>query len=607
MTFMNKKKRLSKEDPHETNQTLTEAQTRADAGDYAFAIPIWEKYAELGNEIACKEYGKALLLGEGVEADFEKGFGFIQKYVEKTADNAHWLFWIITFSANSSPHKNVSFAIPCAEELAQKGDARGQFFLGGLYYLEKKSFEDFPKAQKLFRLAAEQGHAFSQYLYATMLYHGHGIDQNYNEALKWAKLAYENGHIRAANLVGDIYHKNDELPNNSQEALKWYQISLKDNPASTSCKIGDVYFEGKTIPHDGKEALKWYKKAIKLGCPSAYFSLVIAYDREDSPLKNKRKVIHYAQLGAEAGDRSCENFLGWSYEKGLGVKKNQEEAIRWYSFAAERGNEFSYGNLAHLYHHGINGKPDLEKAAYFAKLGAEKGDHASFCRLGYYYECGLGGLEKNIDKAFEYYEIAAKKGNSEANFNLAYRYEKGEIIGQDFEMSVTYYLEAIRLGGFTALVNLGIMAYEGRGIPLNLPISEKLLFMAAYSGLPKGQASLAWLHCEKGFIKCYEFKDKENINNYFEHKDDIEDLKWVFLSLRRDDNRNPQQESNLSASDRQNTALKLKKIFKKRMSSSDVNEAQLRARKWRPRNPTVNERKAIVNQLKAHIVHEVVT
>ncbi len=120
-------------------------------------------------------------------------------------------------------------------------------------------------------------------------------------------------------------------------------------------------------------------------------------------------------------------------------------------------------------------------------------------KLGYYYERGIG-CEKDLVKARQYYELAAMHGDIKAKYNiglfyyrnkqypqafnlvkesadmnygkalllLAYFYEHGINVAQDYESARECYLKALELGEKGMYHSLGIYSYYGYGTKQNL-------------------------------------------------------------------------------------------------------------------------------------------
>ena len=87
--------------------------------------------------------------------------------------------------------------------LAEKGDARAQFYLGMLHENGDGVPEDFGKAREWYEKSAAQGDANAQFYLGLMSAFGRGTPLDLVQAHMWYSLAAENGHARAA------LHRND--------------------------------------------------------------------------------------------------------------------------------------------------------------------------------------------------------------------------------------------------------------------------------------------------------------------------------------------------------------------------------------------------------------
>jgi TPR repeat protein len=84
-------------------------------------------------------------------------------------------------------------ALRLFRSLADQGDAKAQFVLGGMYGLGRGVQKNDAEAAKWYRLAADQGDAKAQFLLGGMYKLGQGVPQNDAEAAKWVRLAADQG------------------------------------------------------------------------------------------------------------------------------------------------------------------------------------------------------------------------------------------------------------------------------------------------------------------------------------------------------------------------------------------------------------------------------
>src|SRR5690606_12315599 len=83
--------------------------------------------------------------------------------------------------------------------------------------------------------------------------------------------------------------------------------------------------------------------------------------------------------------------------------------------------------------------------------------------LAYLYQYGLG-VPQNYKEAFNWYSKAAQKGNASANTNLGYMYQYGYGVRQNYEQALYLYQTAANMGDDIAMSNLGYMYSNGVGV-----------------------------------------------------------------------------------------------------------------------------------------------
>ncbi len=85
--------------------------------------------------------------------------------------------------------------------------------------------KDYPTALQGFRILADRGNARAEFFLAEMYLSGAGVKQDYAEALKLAHAAAEQGSAEAQYTLGGMYERGQGVPQDSVQALKWYSLS----------------------------------------------------------------------------------------------------------------------------------------------------------------------------------------------------------------------------------------------------------------------------------------------------------------------------------------------------------------------------------------------
>ena len=103
---------------------------------------------------------------------------------------------------------------------------------------------------------------------------------------------------------------------------------------------------------------------------------------------------------------------------------------------------------------------DVIKAINLALNAAEKGYPPAENLIGVFYFNGIG-LEKNLDKAIEYFKKAATQCLPDGQFNLARFFENGYgNVEVDLNKAIFLYIKAIKQGHIPARYHLGNIFYK---------------------------------------------------------------------------------------------------------------------------------------------------
>ena len=143
--------------------------------------------------------------------------------------------------------------------------------------------------------------------------------------------------------------------------------------------------------------------------------------------KDQKKAVYYYQKSADLGFFKAQYNLGICYEYGKGVPINKEKAYFWYekSFPqykdlAEKGDVDAQLEVGRFYYDGRmrSGQDYLMSIPWFERA-ANQGNSDAYNYLGVIYH-NAEGVEKNLQKAYEYYLKGAELGNCHAQRNLAW-------------------------------------------------------------------------------------------------------------------------------------------------------------------------------------------
>lgn len=160
------------------------------------------------------------------------------------------------------------------------------------------------------------------------------------------------------------------------------------------------------------------------------------------------------------------------------------QRLLW-EFSGKQGNVESQYNLGVMYLYGEEVKQNLDKAFYYLSLAAKKEFVPAYINLGIMYSKGIG-VNKDLKKSFDFYEKASKKGNLHGQYNLGIMYLEGKGVEQNYKKAVEYFSLAVKQGLADAYINLGIMYEQGMGVDKNIKEAKELYKKACDNGINNG-------------------------------------------------------------------------------------------------------------------------
>lgn len=196
----------------------------------------------------------------------------------------------------------------------------------------------------------------------------------------------------------------------------------------------------------------------------------------------------YFKFSARKGYAKAQNRLGEIYQDGRGVPKNVKKAEKWYLRAAEQGNIDAQVNLASLYY---DSNPN--EALKWGLIAAQKGSAKAQNRVGcLYYNGKVKEAPSCVEKAFYWFELAAKQGFVRAQCNLAN-------INQDaknYKEALNWYTIAADNKDAAAQNSLGLLYAGGKGVTKDLAAAANWFLLAAEQNYAAAQYYLGRAHFE---------------------------------------------------------------------------------------------------------------
>ena len=133
--------------------------------------------------------------------------------------------------------------------------------------------------------------------------------------------------------------------------------------------------------------------------------------------------IPYLEAALELGDGIAAQSLGMLYKTGSIVPCDTKKALEYYQKAVDLGEDSAWNFIGEIYFE--QEKYAEAKDCYEKSMDAENVKYAAAVQLGLIYEFGAEGIDKNLDKARQYYELAYdnkdkdEMAGEDATFQLA--------------------------------------------------------------------------------------------------------------------------------------------------------------------------------------------
>lgn len=225
-------------------------------------------------------------------------------------------------------------------------------------------------------------------------------------------------------------------------------------------RVGLCYLAGEGTDKDYKLAYGWFEKALvpDLACPDASYNMGRCYFYGYGTQKNTNMAFGHFMSAAQMGHIDAKNAVAVQYLTGEGVREDNEKAIKWLENAYEQDpkNCRTNCNLAFCYRNGYGVEKDVNKAYDYYKVAADQNYAKAQYMVGYMHM--NHELEYiNYSTGIEYFQKAADNGHKIAMYEIGAAYEAGNLIGyeRDLKKAVEYFEKAAELGEINALMKLG--------------------------------------------------------------------------------------------------------------------------------------------------------
>ena len=386
---------------------LSESQRGNVLADYDLGkLYSTDKLGEKSEEISIAKYTQALQGFLQIEPNSKKLKPYVQYRIGKM------------FCYGLGTEQNYQKAFEWFERSAKQKNKFAQFSLANLYYYGNGVEKDLSQAFLWYQRSSSQGQPYAAYYIAQMYRYGEYVTKDndtaqryYQQALS-AFLKIESDDMANDDLfykLGQMFKLGLGTDSDVTKAIEYFRCSAEMNNKNGLFEYGKALLIGEHIPQNTDSAVKLLEKAVKLKNRNAKRFLALEYISGEHLEQDIEKGIALLTECADSGDVIACYRLGKIYLQGEIMPQNLDKAEKYLLLAED--SEYTQYALAKLYLQ--EEKYDIQKAVNYFENCAAKNHWASY-QLGRIYLFGAKDIERDKEKAVEWFTKSANDGNEYA-------------------------------------------------------------------------------------------------------------------------------------------------------------------------------------------------
>ena len=390
-----------------------------------------DKLGEKSEEISIAKYTQALQGFLQIEPNSKKLKPYVQYRIGKM------------FCYGLGTEQNYQKAFEWFERSAKQKNKFAQFSLANLYYYGSGIEKDLSQAFLWYQRSSSQGQPYAAYYIAQMYRYGEYVTKDNDTAQRYYKQALSGFlKIESDDMANDdLFYKLGQMFNlglgtdsDVTKAIEYFRRSAEMNNKNGLFEYGKALLTGEHIPQDTDSAVKLLEKAVKLKNSNAKRFLALEYISGEHLEQDIEKGIALLTECADSGDVIACYRLGKIYLQGEIMSQNLDKAEKYLLLAED--SEYAQYALAKLYLQ--EEKYDIQKAVNYFENGADKNHWASY-QLGRIYLFGAKDIERDKEKAIEWFTKSANDGNeyAQAMLDNISKFENDLLVNTIFSLFVS--------------------------------------------------------------------------------------------------------------------------------------------------------------------------
>lgn len=297
---------------------------------------------------------------------------------------------------------------------------------------------------------AKSGDNVSAFKYAERLQRGlPGQKPNFKLAAHWFKIAAQQGNAEAAITLAEMYENGEVTPPGKNSIKEMYEFGYrllkadaeKGRP-SAATRLGLMFFHGHGVKPDPNLAIKWLQRGVELGSAQAKLALGRLTVWNSTPGYSMEQALDMLHEAADAGQGSAWLHIGLAYSGAFGGKVNHPRAVDAFRRAHESRSSAEgtrlYG-ISHISGYGV--AKDDAKGAKLVEEAAKRGNSEAMYDLGLLYRNGIG-VPKDKKQELAWFKKASDYKVPDADYYLGVAYRDGDGVPQSKEKALDYFKRA---------------------------------------------------------------------------------------------------------------------------------------------------------------------
>ena len=445
--------------------------------------------ANRNDPFAQHELGLRYLLGNGFPADTVKAIYWIRKAVDQNLPSAKFYYGIMLYNGIGVPW-NPFEAYQNFKSAASAGLPEAQFAAGLIYTDNLTINKNLNIAYKYFNLSAEANYIPAKEALKQLLKSG------FTPTIDSASISDEKQSIRVDEMASvidpnwdlDFYDFDEQKGKDKKEDI--ISEVLKKKPSELKKFLGLDELQQESMPKDSS-AISLLKFAAESGSPEALMIIGRSYERgtvfeKDLTLAAVNYLRAYRLGSMKAGEYLFTMIQSKELFGTLKEKINRGDANAMYAWA---------GISALGFDNQFAGGESNQQALDFLKKAVEKKHISSMIELGLLYSTGIM-VEKNRDKAIQYWETAKALGSKEASIRIIMSNLFDSTVVKNYTDDIATLHNIANEGSILAQTALALCYERGIGVKENKATAIKFYRHAAQRGSETAYNSLKRMYDE---------------------------------------------------------------------------------------------------------------